>query len=155
MAIRYCFSAWLGKTKNKKEASCIICENKPYSSGTRKTKTAQVPHPTGTVKEILTRNDVTNAEILWCLKMVDKHFSYNSCSDLANLFQCMFAGSEVAQHFLLGKTKCKYLILYRIVPYCKSELLKYINSLPFFFLLFEKGLNSVLQKCKMNVNIRF
>ena len=47
------------------------------------------------------------------------------------------------------------MILYEIVPYCKSELLKQINSSPFFSLLFDKSLNSMLQKCQMDVNIRF
>ena len=72
--------------------------NKPCSSGTTKAQ-----YKTGTVKEMLTKNDVTNAEIMWCLKVVDGHFSYNSCSDLANLFQCVFADSEIAHRLHLEK----------------------------------------------------
>ena len=66
----------------------------------------KVQHKTGTVKEMLTKNDVSNAEIM-CLKVVDGHFSYNSCSDLANLFQCMFADSEIPHQFSLGKNKMR------------------------------------------------
>ena len=124
--------------------------NKPCSSGTTKAQ-----HKTGTVNEMLTKNDVTNAEIMWCLKVVDGHFSCNSCSDLANLFQCVFTNSKIAHQFSLGKTKCRYMILYAIVPYCRSELLKQINSFLFFSLSFDECLNSMLQKCQMEVNIQF
>ena len=70
--------------------------NKPCSSGTGETKTAKAQHKTRTGKEMLAKNDVTNAEILFCLKVFDRQFSYNCCSDLANLFQCMFGDSEIA-----------------------------------------------------------
>ena len=115
--------------------------------------TTKAQHKTGTVKEMLTKNDVTNAEIMWWLKVVDRHFSCNSCSDLSNLFQFMLADSEIAHQFSFGKTKCRYMTLYGIVPYCISELLKQTNSLPFFSLSFGKSLNSMLQKCQMYVNI--
>ena len=36
---------------------------------------------------------------------------YNPCNDLAPLFQQMFAGHEVAEHFSLGKTKSRYIML--------------------------------------------
>ena len=91
--------------------------NNPCSSGISKAQ-----RKTGTVKEMSTKNDVTIAEIMWCLKV-----HYNSSRDLANLFQCMFADSEIARQFSLGKTKCRCLILYRIAPYCKSELLNQIS----------------------------
>ena len=90
----------------------------------------------------------------WCLKVVDGHFSYNSCSDFANLSQCLFADSEIAHQFSLGKTKCRYMILYGIAPYCNSELLKQINSSPYFSLLFDKSLNPMLEECQVNVNIQ-
>ena len=67
----------------------------------------------------------------------------------------MFADSVIAHQFSLGKTKCRYMILYGIATYCKSELLKQINSSPFLSLSFDESLNSMLQKCQMDVNIRF
>ena len=68
-------------TAHSKCGSINLFFNKPCSSGTTKAH-----HKTETVKEMLSKNDVTNAEIMWCLKVADGHFSYNSCSDLANLF---------------------------------------------------------------------
>ena len=39
--------------------------NKLCSSGARKTETPDTQHKIGTTKEMLTKNDVTNAKILW------------------------------------------------------------------------------------------
>ena len=105
-------------TAHSKCGSIDLFFSKPCSSCTTKAQ-----HKAGTVKEMLTKN-VTNAEIMWCLKVVNGHFSCNSCSDLANIFQCMFADSEIVHQLSLGKTKCRYMIVYGIAPYCKSELLK-------------------------------
>ena len=46
-------------TADSKCGSIYLFFNKPCSSGTTKAQ-----HKTGTVKEILTKNDVTNAEIM-------------------------------------------------------------------------------------------
>ena len=67
----------------------------------------------------------------------------------------MFSHSDVARQFSLGKTKVGYMILYGIAPYCKAELLGQINSSPQFSLSFDESLNPALQKCQMDVNIRF
>ena len=67
----------------------------------------------------------------------------------------MFSHSDVARQFSLGKTKAHYIILYGIAPYCKAELLGQINSSPQFSLSFDESLNTALQKCQMDVNIRF
>ena len=47
------------------------------------------------------------------------------------------------------------MILYEIAPYCKTKLLGQINSSPQFSLSFDESLNTALQKCQMDVNIRF
>ena len=76
---------------------------------------------------MLTKNDVTNAEILWCLKVVDRHFSHNSYSDCVNLLQCMFADSEIAQQLSLGKTKCRYMTLYKS-RYSRMDQVKFVED---------------------------
>ena len=42
-----------------------------------------------------------------------------------------------------------------IAPYCKAEVLGQINSSPQFSLSFDERLNTALQKCQMDLNIRF
>ena len=67
----------------------------------------------------------------------------------------MFSCSDVAHQFSLGKTKVCYMILYGIAPYCKAELLGQINSSPQFSFSFDESLNTALQKCQMDINMRF
>ena len=105
--------------------------------------------------DLLLKNDVINAEILWCLKLLVGHLSYNSCSNISKIFKIMFSRSDVARQFSLGKTKARYMILYGIAPNCKAELLGQINSSPQFSLSFDESLKTALQKCQMDVNIRF
>ena len=46
-----------------------------------------------------TSDATLNAEIMWCLNVVMSHFSYNSCTELTNLFKVMFPDSELAAKF--------------------------------------------------------
>ena len=62
----------------------------------------------------------------------------------------MFSRSDVARQFSL----C-YMILYGTAPFCKAELLGQIIFSPQFSLSFDESLNTALQKCQMDVNIRF
>ena len=47
------------------------------------------------------------------------------------------------------------MILYGIAPYWKVGFLRQINSFPQFSLSFVEILNTALQKCQMDVNVRF
>ena len=126
--------------------------NKPHSSSTKETEDNK---KSGSLDDLLLKNKVINAEILWCLKLVEGHLSYNSCSNISEIFKIVFSCSDVTCQFSFRKTKACYMILYRIAPYCKAELLGQINSSPQFSLSFDERLNTALQKCQMDVNIRF
>ena len=41
--------------------------------------------------------NITKAEILWALHVYYKHYSYDSCSEISQLFQKMFPDSSIAQ----------------------------------------------------------
>ena len=71
------------------------------------------------------------------------------------MFQYMFPDSEVAAQFSLGKSKCRYMLLSGIAPHFKSILKKDINTSSFYSVSFDESLNSVIQKCQMDVNIRY
>ena len=94
-----------------------------------------------------------NAEILWCLNMVNQHLSYNSCSHVSELFSAMFPESEVAQKLSMMKTKSRYMIIYGLAPYFKKKLLKKINFSFFYSVSFDESFNSELQKCQMDINV--
>ena len=87
--------------------------------------------------------------------MVLAHDSYNSCCDLSKLFGRVFPDSDVAKAFTLGKTKCRYTMLYGIAPEWKQKLIFDINSSPFYSVMFDESMNSELQMCQMDVGIRF
>ena len=67
----------------------------------------------------------------------------------------MFPDSDIASKFTLGKSKCSYIINYGLSPYFKDNLIKSINSSPFYTLSFDESMNSVMQNCQMDVNIKF
>ena len=125
--------------------------NKPCSSCTKETEDSK---KSGSLDALLLKNEVINVEILWCLKLVAGHLSYNSCSNVSEIFKIMFRRSDVACQFSPGKTKARYMILNGIAPYCKAELLGQINSSPQFSLSFDESLNTALQKCQMDAKIR-
>ena len=69
-----------------------------------------------------------NAEILWCMKVVKSHYSYNSCSDFTKILTKMRPDSDIATKISRGKTKCRYMILYGLAPYYQNELIRLIND---------------------------
>ena len=87
---------------------------------------------TGTAKQgsihVFTQKENSfNAETLWYLRMVLAHGSYNSCCHLSKLFGRMFPDSPVAKALTLGKTQCRYTMLYGIAPEFEQKLIFYIN----------------------------
>ena len=107
----------LGSCKQgDKEANC--------DTVTHQTEAPANLKPQETVNHLLHNKKKTlNAEILWSLRMIFSHKSYNSWSDLLKNFQRMFFDSEIAAKFSLGKTKSRYTILYGIAPEFKRILL--------------------------------
>ena len=57
------------------------------------------------------------AEILWALKSVMSHFSYNSAHDITDVFKAMFPYSSIAQHMSCSPTKLSYMISFGIASY--------------------------------------
>ena len=96
-----------------------------------------------------------NAEILWCMYVVKGHLSYNLCSNIKELFNVMFPDSDIVAQFSLGTTKCRHVILFGLAPYFKNALIKDINNSLYYSLSFDEGLNSIVQKCQMDINIRY
>ena len=128
-----------------------ISSNKETSSTDKQTSSKEKTMG----KLIINQENTLNAEILWCLRTVLTHESYNSCNDLTPLFQQMFAGHEVVEHFSLVKPKSRYTMLYGIAPEFKKMLLYDVSQSPFFSISVDESLNSELQKCQMDVALRF
>ena len=67
----------------------------------------------------------------------------------------MFLDSEIASRFSMGKTKIRYMILYGLAPHFKSRWREGMSSSIYYSLSFDESLNSVEQKCQLDVNVRF
>ena len=65
---------------------------------------------TGTVglSAFVTNDNVLKAEILWTLKVVTSHFSFNSSLKVPWLFQSMFPDSLIATKMTMSERKCAY-----------------------------------------------
>ena len=100
-------------------------------------------------------DDVLDAEILWCLYIVDTHLSYRSCNPMPNIFKRMFKTCPLAQKFQMKKDKCRYMIMYGLYPAFKAPLESRICSSPWFSVSFDESYNRHQQKCQLDVNIRY
>ena len=67
----------------------------------------------------------------------------------------MFSDSKIAENFKLSKTKCGYYLTYGIAPCLKSNITKSILKAPYFTIMFDESLNSVLQNEQMDIQIRY
>ena len=95
-----------------------------------------------------------NAEILWCLNMVNQHLSYNSCSHVSELFSAMFLTVKLYKSFQWGKPKVDIWLSMAWPPTSKKKLLKKINFSFFYYSVsFDESFNSELQKCQMDINV--
>ena len=133
----------------------IIKERQKYTCANFFKPPSSTEPTTSTIGTLNFESNSLNAEILWCLNMVNQHLSYNLCSHISELFSAMFCDSEVAQTFSMGKTKSRYMIICGLAPYFKKELLKKINSSLFYSLSFNESFNSELQKCQIDINVRY
>ena len=120
-----------------------------------KTVNVDTPGKNKTIDEFMVNTHSINAEILWCMKVVKSHYTYNSCSDFTKILTMICLDSDIATKISLGKTKCRCMILCGLAPCYKNELIKRINDSICDSVLFDEALNSVIQKCQMDVNIRY
>ena len=75
----------------------------------------------------LLKNDVTKAEIGWCMCTIKGRLSHNSCTELKDLFCGMFQDSEIAEGFVLDPTKASHLIWYGVVSCYKRKIMKQLT----------------------------
>ena len=107
------------------------------------------------VSSLAVKNDVIKAEIIWVLKVVSSHFSFNSCSDINDVFKLMFGDSDISSQLSCGKTMCSYICCFGIAPYFKQNLKELLASQPHFMILFDETLNRATKSKQMNVHCRF
>ena len=101
------------------------------------------------------RKEQTKAEILWALKCVMSHFSFNSTADITDIFGAMFPDSAIAQKMSCGPNKMSYLICFGIAQYFRQLLLAELKETPCFVISFDESLNHGLKKEQMDFVVRY
>lgn len=109
----------------------------------------------GHISSYLVKENVTSAEILWALRLVNKRQSFHSLNEDNELFKRMFPDSQIAQGFAMKEKKAKYIISYGLAPYFRDLLQKSIDGLDSFVICFDEALNKISQRGQMDIHIRF
>ena len=118
-------SASTSDADNSQTSSSSSKSDTPDSTVGSSTSTSTSLQPT--LEMYATPLAITMAEIRWTMKVVLSHFSFRSCLDLGELFQCMFPDSGLTKAFSLSKTKCAYYINFGLAPFFKEQLMYDIN----------------------------
>ena len=87
------------------------------------------------------------------MKCLNSHYSFNSCSDIADTFKCMFPQCDLVQQFSCGERKVSYLCTFGIAPYFADQLLEKVRSSSNYVLLFDETLNKDLQEKQMDIYV--
>ena len=94
----------------------------------------------------MVQDNTVKAEIRWALESLMSNFSYNSCSSKSELFSPMFSDSDIAEQFLVGKTKCTYYVTHGIAPYFKSKFFESLQILPFYSVSFDESYKGAIKR---------
>lgn len=100
------------------------------------------------------REDVSIAEIIWGMKLVMSHSSYNSFKDAADIFKAMFPDSSIAKKVSLGSSKMAYLVAFGLSPYFHKHLIQEISDTKYVICM-DEAMNSIAQKGQMDLIIRY
>lgn len=132
----------------------ISCE---ASSSSLPTSTIEVASTfkESTMDKFLLKENVTKAEIKWCLQAISTHKSLRSASKDASFFKDLFPDSEIAKNMQLSKDKIAYMIVYGISLHIRDIILEKIIPCEYFVLGFDESFNKVSQKQQLDVNVRF
>lgn len=100
---------------------------------------------------------ITDAEILYCLRLISLHQSYNSCVGLNDTVKMMFPDSKIASGFSLSRDKASYIICYGLAPYFKTQLLDKMKrpSPQMFTTSFDEAFNEVINKNQCDIHVSF
>ena len=107
------------------------------------------------LEQYVAREDVQNAEVIWAMRLIEKHQSYRSCDDIQRTFTAMFPDIGIAKKMSIARTKAKYLINHELAPYFAEELTIEIKESGKIVACFDEVLNNVAQRGQMDISVRF
>lgn len=112
------------------------------------------PSPRG-LDNFLLKEEVTKAEILWCIETVMTHKSLRTAEKDIDTLKKMCSDSQVVTKIQLKKDKIAYTIMYGIAVFFNDALRQNLNSCEFFTVGFDESLNKIVKRQQMDINVRF
>lgn len=109
---------------------------------------------TSVIEPYLKKESVDNAEILWGLRLVERHESFRSCDGISDTFSAMFPDSNIVKKFSFGRTKAQYVVNYGLAPFFHQELVDHAKKTSQLVVCFDEAFNRVVKKGQMDVAIR-
>ena len=128
----------------------LLTADVPHSSQQGKT----VPGQHSSLKAFTTNEIVMKAKILWSIKSVMDHFSFNASAEIGDLFKKMFPDSEIASKFACGKTKMNYLLCFGIAAF-KEKLLQKVKEAECVTISFDESLTKDFQSEQMDMIMQY
>ena len=130
------------------------------SQDTEHSENVNAPQPSARDNTTITQyyatsTDIKKAEIIWALKSVMAHFSYNASSDIGDVLRAMFTDSDIAKKFKCGSTKLAYLVCFGIAPYFTEQLINKVRKAVCYVISFDESLNPICQEGQMDVIVRY
>merc|ERR1711874_963533 len=131
-------------------------ENVDISSSTAATSSSVLPTElTGTLGTYLIKDAVIRAEILWTLRFIINHQSYNSSKGSSALLKAMFTDSPTASKFSCARTKMAYITVFGLAPYFKQILENKLKEVPYYSISFDESYNTITKNEQMDFSVRF
>ena len=106
------------------------------------------------MRKFLLRKEQHKVEILWAIKCVMSHFSFNSSTDIINIFKAIFPYSAIAQKMKFRPNKFSYLICFGIVPYFEQQLLVELKETHCFVISFDESFKNEYHKEQMDFFVK-
>ncbi|XP_043480404.1 uncharacterized protein LOC122510067 [Leptopilina heterotoma] len=89
------------------------------------------------------KDEVTKAEIMWCLKSIVNHNSLRDIENSISLMKIIFTDSEIAKKLKLSKDKASYVINYGLSNYFHNQLAKDLETSDLIAVSFDESLNKM------------
>lgn len=133
-----------------------VDKEKPTETNNCVTNDESIPSSSGLnlLENFISKETTLKAEIIWAMKLVTSHHSFNSSNDASELFQLMFPDSRIAKSVSLSASKMSYVISFGLSEYFSQILKKDIASSK-FVICFDEALNKIAQKGQMDLVVMY
>ncbi|XP_063219581.1 uncharacterized protein LOC134529431 [Bacillus rossius redtenbacheri] len=107
------------------------------------------------LKTYLLNDNVTRAEVMWCLFCVTSHNSLRNAESSVSIQRKMYPDSNIAAKMKLSKAKVSYTIVHGLAPQLERDLKAAISNCSHIVIGFDESLNKVVQKQQMDLTVRY